>query len=80
MNPKKMTIVARTANRGGYMDNHDDFVDEYIEYRIFEDSMKKNGGRKSPKKNTGCGCLTIAIMLCFAFAFAILFIIFCNVF
>lgn len=34
------------------MDNHDDFVDEYIEYRIFEDSMKKtvveNHQRKTP--------------------------------
>lgn len=62
------------------MDNHDDFVDEYIEYRIFEESMKKTCGSRSPKKSSGCGCLTIAIMLCFAFAVVILFIIFCNVF
>ena len=26
------------------MSNHDDFVDEYIEYRIFEESMKGSGG------------------------------------
>ena len=46
------------------MTNHDDFLDEYIEYRIFEESMKKTGNGKSPKKNSGCGCLTIAIIVC----------------
>ena len=26
------------------MSNHDDFVDDYIEYRIFEESMKRSDG------------------------------------
>lgn len=33
------------------MSNHDDFVDDYIEYRIFEESMKRSGG-KPPRRNT----------------------------
>ena len=45
------------------MNNHDDFVDDYIEYRIFEESMKRSGGRKPPKRNSGCcGCSTWAIL------------------
>ena len=36
------------------MADHDDFLDDYIEYQIFEDSMKKgSGGGKTPKRNTG---------------------------
>lgn len=62
------------------MDNHDDFVDEYIEYRIFEDSMKKNCGRKSPKKSSGCGCLTIAIVFCVAVAVFFIFVMCSNMF
>ena len=27
------------------MSNHDDFLDEYIEYRIFEESMKESGNK-----------------------------------
>ena len=29
------------------MSNHDDFLDEYIEYRIFEESMKESGDKPS---------------------------------
>ena len=54
------------------MANHDDFLDEYIEYRIFEESMKKTGNGKSPKKNSGCGCLTIAIIVCIVIAMVLL--------
>ena len=49
------------------MSNHDDFIDEYIEYRMFEESMKQgSGGGKPPKRNagkSGCGtwCLIIAV-------------------
>lgn len=46
------------------MNNHDDFVDDYIEYRIFEESMKKSGGGKPPKRNSGCcGCSTWVILI-----------------
>ena len=45
------------------MSKHDDFLDDYIGYRIFEDSMKGSGG-KPPKKNTGCGCGTWAVLIC----------------
>ena len=46
------------------MSNHDDFVDDYIEYRIFEESMKRSGGGKPPKRtNGGCGCGTWAILI-----------------
>lgn len=45
------------------MNNHDDFVDDYIEYRIFEESMKRSGGGKPPKRNSGCcGCSTWVIL------------------
>ena len=45
------------------MSNHDDFVDDYIEYRIFEESMKRSGGGKPPKRNSGCcGCSTWVIL------------------
>ena len=43
------------------MSKHDDFLDDYIGYRIFEDSMKGSGS-KPPKKNTGCG--TWAVLIC----------------
>ncbi|WP_407386488.1 hypothetical protein [Ruminococcus sp.] len=46
------------------MSKHDDFLDDYIEYRIFEESMKRSGGGKSPRKNTGCGCGTWAVLIC----------------
>lgn len=46
------------------MNNHDDFFDDYIEYRIFEESMKRSGGGKPPKHNSGCcGCNTWAILI-----------------
>ena len=46
------------------MSNHDDFVDDYIEYRIFEESMKRSGGGKPPKRNSGCcGCSTWGILI-----------------
>lgn len=46
------------------MSNHDDFVDDYIEYRIFEDSMKRSGDGKLPKRNSGCcGCGTWTILV-----------------
>ena len=53
------------------MANHDDFLDDYIGYQIFEDSMKKgSGGGKTPKRNTGgSGCpfwLIIIIILALA--------------
>lgn len=53
------------------MADHDDFLDDYIGYRIFEDSMKKgSGGGKTPKRNTGgSGCsfwLIIIIILALA--------------
>ena len=45
------------------MSNHDDFVDDYIEYRIFEESMKRSGGGKPPKRNSRCcGCGTWTIL------------------
>lgn len=45
------------------MSNHDDFVDDYIEYKIFEESMKGSGGGRPPKRNNGgCGCGTWAIL------------------
>ena len=47
------------------MSRHDDFLDDYIGYRIFEDSMKGSGGGKPPRKNTGCGCGTWAVLICF---------------
>lgn len=46
------------------MSRHDDFLDDYIGYRIFEDSIKGSGGGKPPKKNTGCGCGTWAVLIC----------------
>lgn len=45
------------------MSRHDDFLDDYIGYRIFEDSMKGSGS-KPPKKNTGCGCGTWTVLIC----------------
>ena len=45
------------------MSKHDDFLDDYIGYRIFEDRMKGSGG-KPPKKNTGCGSGTWAVLIC----------------
>lgn len=55
------------------MNNHDDFVDDYIEYRIFEESMKRSGGNKPPKKNSGCGCGTTAVIICIAVVVVLLF-------
>ena len=55
------------------MSNHDDFVDEYIEYRIFEESTKGSGGGRPPKKNSGCGCGTIAVIICIVIAVVSLF-------
>lgn len=46
------------------MSKHDDFLDDYIGYRILEDSMKGSGGGKPPRKNTGCG--TWAVLICIA--------------
>ncbi len=54
------------------MSEHDDFLDDYIGYRIFEDSMKGSGGGKPPKKNTGCGCGTWAVLIGFAFILLVL--------
>ena len=53
------------------MADHDDFLNDYIGYRIFEDSMKNgSGGGKTPKRNTGgSGCsfwLIIIIILALA--------------
>ena len=45
------------------MSRHDDFLDDYIGYRIFEDSMKRSGS-KPPRKNSGCGCGTWAVLIC----------------
>lgn len=45
------------------MSRHDDFLDDYIGYRIFEDSMKGSGS-KPLKKNTGCGCGTWTVLIC----------------
>ena len=55
------------------MSNHDDFIDDYIGYRIFEDSMKGSSGGKPPKNNSGCGCGTIAVIVCVAVAVISLF-------
>ena len=46
------------------MSKHDDFLDDYIGYRIFEDSMKGSGGCKPTRKNTGCGCGTWVVLIC----------------
>ena len=35
------------------MSDHGDFVDDYIAYRIFEESMKRSGGGKMSKRNSG---------------------------
>lgn len=43
--------------------NHDDFVDEFIEYQIFEDSMKNSGGGNPRKSNKGSGCGTTAVLI-----------------
>lgn len=49
------------------MSNHDDFVDDFIEYQIFEDSMKKSDGGNSRKRNSGClGCGTGTITMIIA--------------
>ena len=48
------------------MSNHDDFIDDYIEYRIFEDSMKGSGGGKLPKKTSGSGCGTWVVIIVIA--------------
>jgi DNA-entry nuclease len=49
------------------MSNHDDFVDEFIEYQIFEDSMKKSDGGNLRKRNSGClGCGTGTIIMIIA--------------
>lgn len=61
------------------MDNHEDFLDEYIEYRIFEKSMKGNGGRLS-KKNSGCGFLTTAVVICAVAALVVLLSVCSNIF
>lgn len=45
------------------MSNHDDFVDEFIEYQIFEESMKSSGGGNSHKQNKGSGCGTTAVII-----------------
>ena len=48
------------------MADHDDFVDDYIEYRIFEESMKGSGGRKPPKKGGCSGCSTWIVVIVIA--------------
>lgn len=45
------------------MSTHDDFVDEFIEYQIFGDSMKNSGGGNSRKPNKGSGCGTTAVLI-----------------
>lgn len=64
---RQKSIIA--ISRGGFfMANHDDFVDDYIEYRIFEESMKKgSGGGKPPKRNGGCcGCFLLVMIIIIA--------------
>ena len=48
---------------GAVMSDHDDFLDEYIEYRIFEESMKESGGKRPQKRGSGCGTTAIIIVL-----------------
>lgn len=43
------------------MSDRDDFLDEYIEYKIFEDSMKKSTPK--PQKPSGCGCGIWALII-----------------
>ena len=48
------------------MSDHDDFLDEYIEYRIFEESMKESCGNKPSKhskRGSVCGTTAIIIVL-----------------
>ena len=45
------------------MSNHDDFLDEYIEYRIFEESMNESGDKPSKHGKRGSGCGTTAIII-----------------
>ena len=47
------------------MSSHDDFLDEFIEYQIFEDSLKNSGGGNThkPKKGSGCGTTAVIIVL-----------------
>ncbi len=62
------------------MSDHDDFLDEYIEYRIYEDSMK-NAGKMNPsgkptspppiritKKSSDLGCGGWIALICVAIA------------
>ena len=61
------------------MSNHDDFVDDYIEYRIFEESMKKSsGGGRSPKRNSGCSGCFLLVMIIFVTALALLVLSSCG--
>lgn len=48
------------------MSKHDDFIDDYIGYRIFEDSMKGSGGGKTPRKAGGSGCGTWVVVIVIA--------------
>lgn len=48
------------------MSDHDGFLDEYIEYRIFEESMKESGNSKPSKyskRGSGCGTTAVIIVL-----------------
>ena len=54
------------------MSNHDDFVDEFIEFQIFEDSMKNTcvGNSRKPKKCFSCvtgGVVVILVILVLSF-------------
>lgn len=42
---------------------NDVFVDEYIEYRIFEDSMKNSSGGNSRKPKKGSGCVKDVVVI-----------------
>ena len=49
------------------MYNQDDFIDKYIEYRIFEESMQGSGGDKPSKRNVGrSGCSTWCVVIVIA--------------
>lgn len=45
------------------MSDHDDFLDEYIEYRIFEESMKESSSKPSKHSKRGSGCGTTAVII-----------------
>ena len=45
------------------MSSHNDFVDEFLEFQIFEDSMKNSCVSNSHKPKKSFGCVTGAVVI-----------------